>query len=117
MIVDAYRENFRVDNRTRLIPGDSDDHVSSTMIMTTDEMLPDGFDQRLLDAGLGTRRWWGGGVHRQVAYRRFSADLLPVTEWLAERSIGLPCYDGLRRDEIATICDRVAETLHAQRIG
>ena len=107
----GYREAFRDDNRLSLLPGDTDDHVGSTILLVSDEPLPEGFDARLAQLGVETRRWWGGGVHEQVAFRRFSRDPLPATASLAARCIGLPCYPGLTRDDIRDIRRCVATAL------
>lgn len=112
-IADGYRDAFRDDNRLSLLPGDGDDHVGSTILLVSDDPLPDGFDVRLAGQGVETRRWWGGGVHEQVAFRRFSRDQLPVTASLAARSIGLPCYPDLAREDVQDIRLRVAAALNA----
>lgn len=46
--------------------------------------------EALRERGIETRRWWQSGVHVQKAYRDFSRDELPITEYLAERVFGLP---------------------------
>lgn len=113
-IARAYQEAFAGDNSIRLIPGAGDAYVSSTIMIVRDDPLPDDFEAQLEAKGVGSRRWWGGGVAKQVTYRRFSSDLLPVTDWLAERSIGLPCYPGLAPEEIREIAGIVSDTLSAR---
>lgn len=113
-IARAYQDSFAQDNRIRLLPGGTDDYASSTIMLMREDPLPDGFDEALAERGVGTRRWWGGGIAKQVAYRRFSSDLLPVTDWLAKRCIGLPCYPGLDRDGIAEIAAIVGDTLRGR---
>lgn len=110
-IARAYQECFARDNRTRLMPGPAEDYATSTLLMMRDAALPETIEEALAERGVGTRRWWGGGVAKQVAYRRFSSDLLPVTDWLAERCIGLPCYPGLGRGDVQEIVAIVHETL------
>lgn len=110
-IAAGYRDAFRNDNRLSLLPGDADDHVGSTILLIGDEPLPEGIDARLAALGVETRRWWGGGVHQQVAFRRFSRDPLPTTASLAARSIGLPCYPGLSADDIRDVRRCVAAVL------
>jgi dTDP-4-amino-4,6-dideoxygalactose transaminase len=110
-IARSYQDCWQPVNRTRLIPGAHEDHVASTILIMRDDPLPIGFDARLDALGVETRRWWGGGINKQVAYRRFSSDLLPVTAWLAERSIGLPCYPGLEHADIEVITARVSAAL------
>ena len=113
-IARAYQESFAPENRIRLMPGSDDAYVSSTVMLMHDDPLPNGVGESLAARGVGTRRWWGGGITKQVVYRRFSCDLLPVTDWLAQRCIGLPCYPGLERDGIGEIAAIVSETLRAR---
>lgn len=113
-IARAYQESFATDNRIRLLPGGRDDYVSSTIMLMRDAPFPDGFDAALAARGVGTRRWWGGGIGKQVAYRRFSSDLLPVTDRLAQRCIGLPCYPGLDWVGVAEIAAIVGDTLRGR---
>jgi len=110
-IARAYQDFFTRDNRTRLMPGPTDDYATSTMLIMRDDPLPADFETALAERGVGSRRWWGGGVAKQVAYRRFSSDLLPVTDWLAARSIGLPSYPGLQRADIEVIAGVVDDLL------
>lgn len=112
-IARGYQDSFAPDNRIRVLPGAADDYVCSTIMIMRDDPLPSGFDAALAARGVGTRRWWGGGIAEQVAYRRFSSDLLPITDRLARRCIGLPCYPGLTRDGIAEIAAIVCDTLRS----
>lgn len=47
---------------------------------------------RLHAGGFGFRWWYGDGVHREPGYADFPSDSLPVTDDLAPRVIGLPCW-------------------------
>ena len=44
----------------------------------------------LHDNGIDTRRWYGGGIHRQTEFAACPRLALPVTDDLAPRLIGLP---------------------------
>ena len=107
----GYLDAFGHRDDCYLFVGHPDDYVSSTVILVHDLPLSENIDAELESLGIGTRRWWGGGVHKQVDFRRFSRDPLPVTASLASRSIGLPCYPGLQRADIETIKDRVLSLL------
>lgn len=65
--------------------------------------------ERLAELGIGTRRWWQRGVHRQRAYASFTRDELPVTENLGQRVFGLPFF----HDMTAAQLDRVVNGLKA----
>ncbi len=50
---------------------------------------------RLSAQGVMTLRWWGGGCAVQPAFAHLPADPLPVTDALAQRALGLPCFPDL----------------------
>jgi dTDP-4-amino-4,6-dideoxygalactose transaminase len=92
------------------------DWVSSTCVVR----LPAGMTMAETAIGLGlrgvtTRAWWGYGCHTSPAFehlpRRSAAshDGLPMTEVLANATIGLPFYIDLRAEEVARIRDAMAE--------
>ncbi|MCR9070577.1 MAG: DegT/DnrJ/EryC1/StrS family aminotransferase [Alphaproteobacteria bacterium] len=110
-IARAYQDAFAGQTRIRVMPGETDEYATSTMLLVCDEPLPEEAIRAVEQKGVETRRWWGGGVAKQVAYRRFSSDLLPVTDWLAARCVGLPCYPGLSREDVAEIAAVVGDTL------
>lgn len=45
--------------------------------------------------GVGTRRWWGDGLHTMPAFRPLASGAYPVTEAIAGRCLGLPVFCGL----------------------
>lgn len=60
----------------------------------------------LAQADIATRRWWGLGLHRHPAFAKTPSMALPVTDELARRTLGLPCWPGISEaelDEIAAI--------------
>ncbi|HEX8569283.1 MAG TPA: DegT/DnrJ/EryC1/StrS family aminotransferase [Caulobacteraceae bacterium] len=42
------------------------------------------------EAGVDTRRWWGGGCHTSPAFADLPREPLPVTDLLARETLGLP---------------------------
>lgn len=62
--------------------------------------------------GIASRAWWGAGCHRQPAFRGCPRASLPVTEHLAERSLGLPFHLGMGEREVERV---VAALGRAQR--
>lgn len=65
------------------------------------------FDQ----AEIGSRHWYGDGLHRQSLYTNASRDSLPVTEDLAPRLIGLPMAPDLTEEDIKRVAAAVQEGL------
>jgi dTDP-4-amino-4,6-dideoxygalactose transaminase len=62
---------------------------------------------RLTTAGISTRRWWQSGVHVQEAYRDFPRDPLPVTEYLAERVVGVPFFHDMTDAQFHSVIEAV----------
>ncbi|RWC41758.1 MAG: DegT/DnrJ/EryC1/StrS aminotransferase [Mesorhizobium sp.] len=63
----------------------------------------------LMEAGIGVRRWWGGGLHRHAAFEHFPRVPLPVTEMLVATQLGLPCWTDLPDEAISRICSILSE--------
>lgn len=90
----------------RCPPGCGESWVSSTFcVQVTAPLEP--LMRDLAEAGIETRRWWGGGVHSHAAFARCPRLPLPVTDALAASTLGLPCS----RDQDDAACDRVAALL------
>ncbi|UOM37310.1 DegT/DnrJ/EryC1/StrS family aminotransferase [Acuticoccus sp. I52.16.1] len=70
-------------------------------------------EQRLAARGIGTRRWYGMGLHRQPAFADAPHDPLPVTEELTLRHLGLPAAIDLTDEDIAF----VLHTLNGNHAG
>ncbi|MEO6872392.1 MAG: DegT/DnrJ/EryC1/StrS family aminotransferase [Chthoniobacterales bacterium] len=104
----AYRKNFREQPGVRLQTGFGNNWISSTMMI---ESLGDGAEAvaaKLAGQDIETRRWWGSGLHRHEAFCRFPRHELKVTEGLARRVIGLPCWRDLPNECVREICQIVA---------
>jgi dTDP-4-amino-4,6-dideoxygalactose transaminase len=56
---------------------------------------------------IGSRRWWGGGLHRHRAFANFPRHHTKNTDALVEMAIGLPCWRDLPMVEITRICELV----------
>ena len=54
----------------------------------------------LTAAGIGWRRWYGGGLHKEPYFAGSQALHLPVTEDLAARLIGIPCFAHIPADAV-----------------
>ena len=57
----------------------------------------------LTGAGIGCRKWYGGGAHRQPYCQRFDRDRLPHSESLADRLVGLPMAVDLQSDAVRDV--------------
>ena len=58
---------------------------------------------RLVEGGIDIRHWYGAGLSAHPAYANLSRDPLPVSDDLAGRIIGLPCYTDLAEADIGRI--------------
>jgi dTDP-4-amino-4,6-dideoxygalactose transaminase len=63
----------------------------------------------LEEHGIAHRQWWESGCHRMPAYMDFDSDQLPITELLADSTLGLPLY----REMSESTWDRIASALDA----
>jgi dTDP-4-amino-4,6-dideoxygalactose transaminase len=61
--------------------------------------------------GVDTRRWWGFGCHKDPAFVTCSHGPLPVTEELAEYTLGLPFFVDMTETEISRLVEAVAQAL------
>ncbi len=67
--------------------------------------------QKLLDAGISTRRA-SMAIHRERAYKNLYKNFtLPVTERLADRSLSLPLYAQMKHQEIDYVISKIADIL------
>jgi dTDP-4-amino-4,6-dideoxygalactose transaminase len=93
-------------------PAISEGYVSSTLVaMLENSAAKISLERRLSAAEIDSRDWWGAGVHNMPAFKsalREDQPLLPVTEELASRTIGLPMFVDLGDDEIERIIEAVA---------
>ena len=67
-------------------------------------------EQRLAERGIGARRWYGMGLHRQPAFAEAPRDALPVTEDLTLRQLGLPAAIDLSGEDITFVLDTLRLT-------
>lgn len=79
----------------RVQPAVEDGFVTSTLVALferPDEKIT--AVGKLTKAGIESREWWGAGVHNMPAFKSSAEQSysLPVTEYLADRTVGLPLY-------------------------
>jgi dTDP-4-amino-4,6-dideoxygalactose transaminase len=102
-VAGAYRRALARSNRVRLQDGFGESWVSSTCVLRVADSAAARIEEALATAAIETRRWWGKGAHVHPATAHFSKAPLPVTETLAEATIGVPFYRDLGADEIQRV--------------
>lgn len=85
-----------------LLPAYGAGWVSCYCIVQTEEPAEE-LIRQLSAKGIETRRWWKAGVHVQQAYREFQRDELPITEYLADRVVGLPFFHDMTDDQLSSV--------------
>jgi dTDP-4-amino-4,6-dideoxygalactose transaminase len=101
----AYRQQLASQNEISLQDGFGQTWVTSTTIIESRQKSADAIGVALATNRFGSRRWWGGGLHRHAAFATLPRVDTPRSERLAESVIGLPCWRDLPNDEIIRICD------------
>jgi dTDP-4-amino-4,6-dideoxygalactose transaminase len=82
--------------------------VSSTVVISAPKAGADAIANALSANGIGSRRWWGGGLHRHRAFENCPRLKTTNTDFLVESVIGLPCWRDLSNDDITRVCEVVS---------
>jgi dTDP-4-amino-4,6-dideoxygalactose transaminase len=109
-VASAYVEAFAGESNVIVQEGFGDRWVNSTVVVAAEVAGAEAVSRRLTGHRIGTRRWWGGGLHRHAVFEKFPRSTVEQTEALAESVIGLPCWRDLPNDKIEMICDLVTST-------
>jgi dTDP-4-amino-4,6-dideoxygalactose transaminase len=96
----AYRGELARSNRVTLQPGFGETWISSTCVVTVDEELSAGIQEALTAGGIETRMWWGRGAQNQPVAAHFPRTRLPVSEYLARATFGVPFYRDIEPDTV-----------------
>ena len=88
-------------------PGWGLNWVSSTCVVELPANSADRIETRLNAQGIQTRRWWGAGCHRSTAFAGLPADRLPVTEQMADSTLGLPYFADMTDEEVDWLAQAV----------
>jgi dTDP-4-amino-4,6-dideoxygalactose transaminase len=99
----AYREIFASQDQFQLQVGLGENWVSSTLVASTPAGAAAAATNSLGEKKIGTRRWWGGGLHRHRAFAHCPRLATPATDRLADCTIGLPCWCDLPNESVAEI--------------
>jgi dTDP-4-amino-4,6-dideoxygalactose transaminase len=103
----AYRKALDGANGVSLQPGFGPEWISSTVMASFSATSAETVAAGLSRTGVGTRRWWGGGLHRHRAFAAYPHLETPNTDGLVEAAIGLPCWMDLPDSAIEGICSEV----------
>lgn len=106
-VAKTYRAALSGHRDLALQPGVGETWVTSTIVVATPEGRADAVARALAKKEIGSRRWWGGGLHRHQAFARCPRHQTKHCDSLADRTIGIPCYRDLPNEEIAEICEVV----------
>jgi dTDP-4-amino-4,6-dideoxygalactose transaminase len=90
--------------RAQLQPGLGQSWVASTIVAHTPEGAADAVGNALTKKGIGSRRWWGGGLHRHRTFAHLPRHETTHSDELADSTIGLPCWRDLPNETIAEVC-------------
>ena len=104
-VAEAYCSLLAEGDHIRLQPAFGRDWVSSTVVIECEnaDVLADSLSKHRI----GSRRWWGGGLHQHGSFEKFPRHSVRQTEALADHVIGLPCWRDLPNDDIARVCEVV----------
>jgi len=100
----GYRRALAGCSGTRLQKGFGDEWVSSVCVLDVGAGNALTVEQKLRDAGVETRRWWGFGAHAHPSSRGLPRTAVPVTELLARSTFGVPLYRDITPVEIQRVC-------------
>ncbi len=107
-VAQAYRQHLTPS--IRMMAGQGETWASSTVVvqLTHGEKCLASTAEILHTGGIATRYWWGGGLHRHAAFAGCPQTDLTVTDSLATRSLGLPCWPKLSTSDIEKVSAKLA---------
>jgi dTDP-4-amino-4,6-dideoxygalactose transaminase len=85
--------------------------LSSVCVVGTPDGAAPAIAASLAEHGIETRAWWGEGCHRHPAFAACPRASLPVTEYLARSTLGLPHFIDLDEDASARIIEALLEAV------
>ena len=103
----AYRDAFGDEPDVVLQEGFGDRWITSTVVVAAPKAGTDAITRSLTANRIGSRRWWGGGLHRHAAFEKLPRHKTRNTDTLVDRVISLPCWRDLPNEEIIRISDVV----------
>jgi dTDP-4-amino-4,6-dideoxygalactose transaminase len=61
--------------------------------------------------GIGSRRWWGGGLHRHRLFQQCECHSTKYSDLLADNVIGLPCWRDFPDEQIRRVCEVILSVI------
>lgn len=114
-VAQRYRAAFQNSSDVAMQEGFSDEWISATTIVALERGGAEQVGRQLLAQGIGTRRWWGAGLHRHAAFANCACGPTKNTDKLVERVIGLPCWRDLPNEKIDWISELVRSAVKQLR--
>jgi dTDP-4-amino-4,6-dideoxygalactose transaminase len=106
-VATRYTQALSGQSRVRLQEGFGKRWLSATVIVSVADPDAGEVARVLSTKGIGTRRWWGGGLHRHAAFVECPHDRTVNTQRLAKSVLGLPCWRDLPNDKIDATCELI----------
>ncbi len=109
LVAMSYRKVLEGQDKLTLQPGYGTKWITSTTVIHSQVDSASTLASALNRHDIGWRRWWGGGLHHHRAFRHLLRTEIPVTNTLAERTLGLPCWRELPSENVEQICQILLE--------
>lgn len=108
-----YYDSFFADfeNIKTPVRGEKSRHVFHQYTLTLEGVDRDGLNAFLAEKGIPSMIYYPVPAHRQKMFEAFdsASTVLPVTDWLTERVISLPIHTEMDQEQLAYICENIAE--------
>lgn len=103
-VAKRYHANLSGTQGLRLRPGYGTCRYNSNCMIETVSPVP---VEVFHDAGIGTRKSWRQGCHREPLFNTFPSTDVFVTENIVSNYAGIPCYRDLPDPDIDYICEKL----------
>lgn len=100
----AYRERLSRQQRVGFQAGFGSEWCGSVCVARFFGADRQRITSRLEAVGISSRAWWGTGVHAQTAFAGMPRLPLPVTEMLAQETLGLPYFVDMTETDVERVC-------------
>ena len=87
------------------------DWVTSVCVADVGQDRAAGLTEALTAMGIETRAWWGQGCHTSRAFANFPKTTLPITDALAQSTLGLPYFAHMEDEAVARVAASLKHAL------